>query len=116
MHLIIIILKHFKMSPIQPYFCVKLLTVRQSKDNGLTWDDHGVTDDTKQNLWSVKHYLDGNIYYHPNDFMNYMKNIMNKNNNIIYNVYFKYIFFDHPIDNEYQNTFCLKNNEIKLLI
>ena len=104
------------MSPVQPYFCVKLLSVRQSKDNGLTWDDYGIIDETRHLLWSVKHYLVNDRHYHPTDFINYMKNIMNENNDSIYNVYFKYIFFDHPIDNEYQNTFCLKNNEMKLLI
>jgi hypothetical protein len=104
------------MSPSTPYFRIKLLSVRQSNDGGLTWSDYSVTQETKDNLWSQNYVLINDRHYHPDEFVNYMNNIMNENNNIIYNVYFKYIFFNHPIDNEYQNTFCLKNNEMKLLI
>jgi len=105
------------MSKSQPYFRIKILSVRQTKDNGLTWNNYEVTKGIKDYLWLNKHALINDKHFHPPDFVNYMQNIMNDDNNqSIYHVYFKYIFFDHPIDNEYQNTFCLKNNEMKLLI
>lgn len=104
------------MSNPQPYFRVKILSVRQSNDNGYTWNDYNITQDTKDSLYSTKYELVNNKHYHPNKFVNYMQNIMNDDNKSIYNVYFKYIFFDHPIDNEYQNIFRLENNEMKLLI
>jgi len=99
-----------------PYFSVKLLAVKQSIDNGLTWTDYKVTQDTKDQLWYETYYLINNKHYHPDEFISYMNNIRNNNRDSIFKVFFKYIFFNHPIDNEYQNIFTINKNDIKIEI
>lgn len=97
------------------YFSVKLLLVRVSKDNGMTWSDNEVSQDTKDYLWSDKYELINNEHYHPNKFVEYMKNISKDNSKYTYNFYFKYIFFNHPMDNEYQNIFYVNNDNMRLI-
>jgi len=97
------------------YFSVKLLTIRYSIDNGKTWDDYEITEGTKEMLWNNKYTLEDGRHYTPTEFIDYMKNISKDNKHYMYNVYFKYIFFNHHMDEEYQNVYRLHNNNIYLL-
>lgn len=97
------------------YFCVKLLMIRYSKDKGETWDDYEISDGTKETLWNQKYILVNNSHFAPIEFIDYMKDIAKDNKHYMYNVYFKYIFFNHFMDDEYQNVYRLHNNTMHLL-
>ena len=101
-------------NPIQ-YFCVKLLRIRQTSDS-TNFIDYEIESKIKDSLWEEKNELVNERHYHPHQFVDYMKSITSKNPDIIFLIHFKYIFFNHPIDNEYQNIFRLENNKMKLLI
>ena len=101
--------------PVQ-YFCVKLLCVRKSTNNGLSYSDYYISPEKVDALWNTKHQLKNGRHYHPEEFVDYMRYITSINPNTAFNVHFKYIFFNHPMDNEYQNTFFVRGNEMRELI
>ena len=101
-------------NPIQ-YFCVKLLRIRQTSDS-TNFIDYEIESKIKDSLWEEKNELVNERHYHPHQFVDYMKSITSNNPDIIFHVHFKYIFFNHPIDNEYHNTIYLKNDEMFELI
>lgn len=97
------------------YFRIKLIHIRKSNDDGL-WSDHEISQEDKDQLWSTDYYLQNNKHYNPPEFINYIKTIGSQNPNYIFNIYFKYIFFSHHMDNEYQNIFRLDKDNLYELI
>jgi len=98
------------------YFRIKLLSISKSNDDGLSWSDHEISQEDKDQLWSTNYYFQNNKHYNPHDFTNYIKTIGSQNPNYILNVHFKYIFFSHHMDNEYHNTFRLDKDNLYELI
>ena len=51
-------------------------------------------------------------HYDPAEFFNFLKEFSNKNPNIKYIIFYKYEYFNHFMNDEYQNSMMVFNGEI----
>ena len=98
------------------YFSVKTFRIFQVETGQLL--EYKVTDEMKEFIISHKYMLDTihSRHYDPDIFFKYIKFVSKKNPTIKYRVFYKYKYYNHYMNDEYQNELevinCLINDNL----
>jgi hypothetical protein len=92
------------------YFKLKSFTIWDSTNQKRI----DINDNDYSNLTSIKYDLNDyrDNHYDPIDFIKYIKDFSNHNQNITYLICYKYEYFNHYMNNEYQNAMNVFNGKI----
>lgn len=94
------------------YFYVKIFKIFQVKHGQLI--EYKVNDEMKEFIISQKYMLDTihSRHYDPDIFFKYIKFVSKKSPNIKYRVFYKYKYYNHYMNDEYQNELEVINSII----
>ena len=92
------------------YFKLKSFTIWDSTNQKRIYID----DNEYTNLKSIKYELNDyrDTHYDPPEFFNYVKKFSNQNKNVSYLICYTYEYFNHYMNNEYQNGMSVVNGVI----
>jgi hypothetical protein len=97
--------------PENPYFRVKCFSIVSFENDQMK--EYFVPREMREFICSEKYPLNSvhDIHYDPKGFFNYLKFISNKNPDVTYIIFYKYIYYNHKIT-EYQNKMIVENEII----
>jgi hypothetical protein len=94
------------------YFCVKTFKIFQVENGQLI--EYIVDDEIKEFIKSQKYMIDSihSRHYDPDIFFKYIKFLSKKNPTRKYRVFYKYKYYNHYMNDEYQNELEVINSVI----
>jgi len=103
------------MSEVVTYFRVKTFHIYEYNKDGNK--SYLVPDELVDFICSEKYIInnESDIQYNPDVFIKYIKYISIKNPNSTFRIFYKYIIYNHFMDNEYQNEMIANNGIISNL-